>query len=97
LALIGYNINMRVRLHRRVQKALDKINEPDFSRISKGIKYLSHEPPVGDIVAMSGDDKGYRLRVGKYRLLFDYAFEPSGKKIIIVNKLDSRSDVYKGV
>jgi mRNA-degrading endonuclease RelE of RelBE toxin-antitoxin system len=87
---------MEVKLHRRVEKSLDKINEPDFSRLIKGLSRLKAEPPTGDIVPLSGSKAAYRLRIGNYRFLFAYNFDENGYRRIEVYKLDLRGGVYKG-
>ena len=51
-------------------KYLKRLNEPDKTRIINSIKKLEYNPPQGDIKSLSGKN-GYRLRIGKYRALFD--------------------------
>jgi mRNA interferase RelE/StbE len=88
---------MEVRLFKKAQKVLDKINEPDFSRIIKALGDLSNEPNHGDIKRLTGKDNLYRLRVGDYRLIFRYLTIESGEKIIMVDKIRLRGQAYKGV
>ncbi|GAB6393502.1 MAG: type II toxin-antitoxin system RelE/ParE family toxin [Treponematales bacterium] len=40
---------MRVVLKRRAAKGLDRLNEPERSRLAKALKGLEKEPPEGDI------------------------------------------------
>jgi mRNA interferase RelE/StbE len=88
---------MQVKLREKVKKELIKINEPDRSRIEKGLLLLSKDPPQGDIKKLSGFDSLYRLRIGNYRLLFYYEFDEFGQQHIFVFKMDLRGQVYKGV
>ena len=53
-----------------------------FSRLSDGL-------PV-DLKPITGEENTYRIRVGKYRILF----EVFGRTILI-SKIGSRGDVYK--
>jgi mRNA interferase RelE/StbE len=87
---------MEVIVHKRAEKALLKLNEPDFSRIIHGLKKLSEEPIIGDVTKLSGRENTYRLRVGQFRLLFHYNIKGNGTEYILVSKIDSRGQVYKG-
>ena len=80
---------MVVDLSPQVDKYIKKLHEPIKSRINKALDKLEGNPPQGDISPLAGQD-GYRLRVGKYRLLFDI-FE----QVIIVHTIDLRGQVYK--
>jgi mRNA interferase RelE/StbE len=88
---------MEVRLHPKVQKAIDKINEPDYTRIDKALEKLEEEPPKGDIIRLSGKNDEYRLRIGDYRLLFKYKTDEIGNRYINVHDIGMRGQVYKGV
>jgi mRNA interferase RelE/StbE len=80
---------MTVNLSPKSAKYLSKLDSPIKNRISKALIKLSLEPPQGDIIAMSGKD-GYRLRIGKYRVLFDIKDHE-----IIVYDIDLRGQIYK--
>ena len=77
-------------IHKSAAKYLEKINEPLKSRISKAIKNI--EVNIGDIKKLNGR-QGYRLRVGGYRILFDY---DDDKKCIVIYKIAQRGQAYKG-
>jgi len=51
-------------------------------------------PPEGDIKPLQGAGTQKRLRVGKYRIIFEYLHENS-VKILMINKIDTRGGVYK--
>ncbi len=70
---------MNVELEPKAVKYLQRMNEPNKSRIKQALTKLSEEPPKGDIKSLTGKD-GYRLRVGSYRVLFDVI----GSKIIVL-------------
>lgn len=48
--------------------------------------------PEGDILPMYYEHT-YRLRVGKYRIIFAY----DGNNGVIVHRVASRGDIYKGI
>ena len=80
---------MNIEISREALKDLRDIDEPMRSRIREAIQRLSHEPPLGDMRAMSSRD-GYRLRVGNYRVLFDILDNK-----ILVHAIGHRSGIYK--
>ena len=57
-------------------------------QITRKISRLEHDLQ-GDIKRLRGDDVGYRLRSGDYRILFDV----EGGKILI-QKIGNRKDIY---
>jgi len=59
-------------------------------RIALNILDRIQKIPDGDIKPLAGRKGEYRLRVGKYRILFFI-----DKDIIHIVKLDTRGDVYK--
>lgn len=81
---------MDVKLSPRAAKYLKRLSEPMKSRIKDALAKLSAEPPAGDIKSLAGKN-GYRLRVGKYRVLFDRINDD-----IVVYDIDVRGDIYKG-
>jgi len=79
---------MKLTFLKLAEKTLFNYDKSLQMRIGEAISKL----PNGDIKKMKGKGKLniYRLRVGKYRIVF----ELSSDEIIIV-KIDSRGDVYK--
>lgn len=80
---------MNVELAPKVAKYLSRMDNKSKERIVSALKQLSKEPPHGDIKKMQGKD-GFRLRVGKYRALFDVT-----ENSIIVYDIDVRGQIYK--
>ena len=63
--------------------------------ILQAIEKLTHHPAEGDIKPMNGYKDGrYRLRVGKYRVIYKYIDEYD-IQILCVMDIGSRGDVYK--
>jgi mRNA-degrading endonuclease RelE of RelBE toxin-antitoxin system len=60
-------------------------------------------PPVGDIKPLTGKDNEFRLRVGKFRIKYEYCTEETIKednsielvKVLHIIDIDSRGDIYK--
>ena len=79
-----YKINIK-------KKALKFINKQDKKqqiRIYKAIYNL----PNGDIKQLKGYTTTYRLRVGEYRIIFEWA---QNEIVIDVTDADNRGDIYK--
>ena len=76
------------------RKALKFINGADRitqQRIKEGVSGLLEEPPRGDVKVMQGQPAGtYRLRIGKYRIIY----ELTSDTLHIIN-IGSRGDIYK--
>jgi len=83
------HIVVKVVLEKKAAKYIQHLNEPVKSNIGKALGGLSFEPPQGDIKKLQGRDD-YRLRVGKYRIL--YRVEPD---TIIVTNIAPRGQAYK--
>lgn len=81
---------MKIILHKKVVKAVQKINEPYKCKISQALDFLAHEPPRGDIKPLESQ-KGYRIRIGPYRLLFE-----KREDHIFVYNIGTRGQIYKG-
>jgi len=60
----------KLRIGKEVQKALEKIDEPYYSKIKAAILKLAKNPrPVG-YKKLKGRD-GFRIRVADYRIIYD--------------------------
>jgi len=82
---------MRIEYTKRAKKELDSLNESMKSRIKASIEKL----PLGDVKKITGNYKNrYRLRVGDYRIAFDYIKDSETVVIVIIAP---RGQVYKGV
>ena len=79
-----YKINIK----RKAQKFIDKQEKKQQVRLYKAIYNL----PAGDIKKMQSYLNRYRLRVGKFRIIFEWI---ENQIIIDVTDADSRGDIYK--
>ena len=71
-------------------KALEKINEPDYSNIKTAIYSLADNPRPYGYKKLKGRD-GYRIRAGDYRIIYNI-FD----KILTIDviNLGHRKDIY---
>jgi len=63
--------------------------------MKQGIEGLTKAPPKGDIKMMQGFNPPlYRLRIGKYRVLYECkTFR--GNQVLMIKDIGSRVDIYK--
>ena len=86
----GGNAGLNTVLSPKAAKYLEGLNEPAKGRIKAALKKLEHEPPKGDIIALTGIS-GYRLRVGGYRVLFGIKGDT-----FVITDIGPRGQIYKG-
>lgn len=86
---------MRIEYSKKAAKYINGLDRPTKLRIKTAIEGLTEQPPKGDIKTLQGYSDGRkRLRVGKYRIIYDYL--PGGEvKILYIINVDSRGDIYK--
>lgn len=76
----------------KAEKALEKI-EPIFAKkIRDKIKSLGDDPRQNGCKKLSGFEKSYRVRVGKYRVIYEIYDD---EILICVVNVDHRKDVYR--
>lgn len=61
-----------IRWSRKASKQLDKIQKADKKQILEAVDTLSGFPYVLNVKALSNHQYDYRLRVGRYRILFNH-------------------------
>ena len=63
-------------------------------RIKDGIEGLLENPPLGDIKQLQGINPiNYRLRIGKYRVIYEYI--GNNQNVLYIKDVGSRGDIYK--
>lgn len=85
--MAGYDIFFR----ESVWKDVKKIPQKDLRNILKKIKELSENPRPSGCEKLTGQDR-YRLRQGKYRIV--YSIQDKALTIWVV-KVGHRKDVYR--
>ena len=80
----------QVTLTKRALKALEDINEPNYSKIKEAIYSLADNPHPQGYKKLKGRD-GYRIRVADYRIIYDI-FD----NILLADVIDPghRKDIY---
>lgn len=81
----------KVRIEKAVQKSLEKINEPFYSKIKIAILNLAKNPRPAGYKKLKGRD-GYRIRVADYRIIYE-VFD--NLLLVTVIDLGNRKDIYE--
>lgn len=86
---------MQIIYTKKAAKYISGLDRPTKQRIKAGIEGLTKQPPEGDIKQLQGFSDGRkRLRIGKYRIIYNYL--PNGElEILYIMNIDSRGDIYK--
>ena len=74
---------------RKAVKQLRKVNKPDQAKLYDAVQVLAHMPNVQNIKTLVNHQYGYRLRVGNYRILFDW---DGGVKIVNIEEVKKRDE-----
>ena len=83
-----YNIE----ISRTAEKQLKKLGRDDQRRVARAILALVDDPRPQGSRKLTGYDDVFRIRVGRYRVLYSV----SGKKlVIIILKIGHRKHVYR--
>lgn len=86
---------MEIQYEKAAIKYLKGLQKPQRDLILDAIEKLTHKPAEGDIKKMSGYRDGrYRLRVGKYRVIYKYLTDKE-IEILYIMDVGSRGDIYK--
>lgn len=82
---------MRIVFKRSAEKELLSLEKSLSKRIFKKIEILSQNPFGLDAQKLGGG-KGYRIRIGNYRVVY---FIDKSNKTIVIAKIGHRREVYK--
>ncbi|QOY36975.1 type II toxin-antitoxin system RelE family toxin [Anaerobacillus isosaccharinicus] len=85
------SLTYQVTLSRESIKYLKKQEKAVQLRITRALKGLTIQPPLGDIKPLKGRNKQLRLRVGSYRVIFEINHN---EKMIYILTIDIRGDIY---
>jgi len=80
----------QVRIERPAVKKIEKIPEPDYSRVKEAILSLAEDPRPYGYIKLKGRE-AYRIRQGNYRVIYEIH-----EKILTVIVVDAghRKDIY---
>lgn len=76
---------MKIQYSKQAEKFLLKQDRITQKRIITAINKL----PSGDVKKLQGRS-GYRLRIGNFRVVFDYT-----GRVIYIEEIDNRGQIYK--
>ena len=95
---------MKIRYSKKALKFLAKQEKANVARIRQGIAGLAQKPAIGDVKPMEGYNDGtMRLRVGTFRILYNYGTETEitdnneekTLEIVLIIEIGNRGDIYK--
>ncbi len=76
-------------------KFLSSLQKHDRERLKEAILVLKEDPvPIKslDIVKLEGEKNKYRIRKGKFRIVYEVIWE---QKRILIHRVNFRGDVYE--
>lgn len=76
-------------------KFISSLQKHDRERLKEAILVLKKDPvPIKslDITKMKGEKNMYRIRKGKFRIVYEVIWE---QKLILIHRVNFRGDVYK--
>ncbi|MPZ49649.1 MAG: type II toxin-antitoxin system RelE/ParE family toxin [Dehalococcoidia bacterium] len=78
-----------VTLHRKAERALEKLPKREAERIVGAIKQMESEPMAGDVLRLAGTGRPlWRRRIGDYRLIFSVSHD---RNLVIVEDIVRRT------
>ena len=80
-----------IRWHVKALKQLRKLDRHDSAAIRQAVDGLAFMPECQGVKSLSNHQYGYRLRVGRYRVLFDFDGEIRIVEIQEVKKRDEHT------
>ena len=81
-----------IEISRTAEKQLKRLSVDDQLRVVRAVLALAEEPHPRGSRKLSGYDDVFRIRVGRYRVLYS-VFE--NRLVIIILKVGHRKDVYR--
>lgn len=85
---------MDIKYSKQASKDIKKLPKSVAPLIKEAIEGLTKIPPKGDIKTIQGCSDGRkRLRVGKYRIIYQY--RDDGNIYVWVIEIGTRGDIYK--
>lgn len=84
-------VEYRVEILRRAQKQLARVPTEVYPRLVQAIRALAEDPRPNGCLKLQGRE-GWRVRVGRHRVL--YEIDDSGRCVLIVDVGDRR-EIYR--
>ena len=87
---------MDIEFSRSAVKFLQSADRPTRERVKSGVLGLLQQPPIGDIKVLQGwNPPSYRLRIGKYRVVYSYLQRESDDTYLYIRDIGARGGIYK--
>lgn len=83
----------RLKIKRSAEVDLRRLAEPVFTRINERILTLREHPRPAGVRKLQGQQEGWRIRVGDYRVIY---LIDDVEQLITIVRVRHRRDVYKG-
>jgi mRNA interferase RelE/StbE len=83
----------RIQFAPSARRQLGELPRPVQQRITSSIDQLAVSPRPRGSIKLEGEDDLYRIRVGKYRIIYAIYDE---ELIVLVLRVGQRRDVYRG-
>ncbi len=81
-----------IEISRTAEKQLKKLPAEDQLRVVRALLALAHEPHPRGSRQLTGYDDVFRIRVGRYRVLYSVV---ESRLVIIILKIGHRKGVYR--
>ena len=81
----------QIQILRKAQKALARIQDPDYKRIVAAIEDLAEDPRPPGSKKLTGRD-GWRIRIGRYRVIYEIE---DAIRIVTILDIGHRSSIYR--
>lgn len=83
----------RVLIKPSAAKEIEAVDQKkDRQRIVAGIRSLADDPRPPGCEKLAGEDDRYRIRVGRYRVIYSVG---DGELLVVVVRVGHRKDVYR--
>ena len=81
----------KIDIEKKAAKSLEKINEPDYSRIKTAIINLAKDPRPMGYRKLKGRP-AFRITIGNYRIIYEII---DNKLLITIIAIGHRKDIYR--
>jgi mRNA interferase RelE/StbE len=88
-------MNFEINIKGKSLKFISSLQKHDREQLREAIFVLKDDPiPIRslDIAKLKGEKNKYRIRKGKFRIVYEVVWE---QKVILIHRVDFRSNVYK--
>jgi mRNA interferase RelE/StbE len=81
----------KIRIKKSANKDLDALDDKTYIRIDRNIQKLRNDPFPRGVKKLTGEENRYRIRVGKYRILYEI---DQKNKTIVIYRIKLRKTAY---